>query len=251
MRAVEASKAVSLKKTPFRGGNTPPLSFVEAFNTVRLIPSQYSPNESSVLVDISRGVNLQRLFDFDDATNDRLLLEAGFRPEFDSIDEREFVHGIPYASVINAAYAHYTEEGNRFSVYGRNAWYAGLELATSQAEVIFHKTIELHEMGKVTQEVTYDEYLADFRCNLHDLRELSAKSPILSPSSYKDSQKLAENLFVQGALGLIYPSVRDHDGTCIACFRPALVTNVRKGMTYRFRWTGKETPVEIEIDVKR
>jgi hypothetical protein len=213
---------------------------------VRLIPSQYSPNEASVLADVARDVDLQKAFDFDNATNDRLLLEAGLRPEFDSIDEREFVHGIPYASVINAAYAHHTEEGNRFSVYGRNAWYAGLELATSQAEVIFHKTIELHEMGKFTQEVTYDEYLADFRCSLHDLRGLSAKSSILSPSSYKDSQKLAENLFGQRSLGLIYPSVRAPNGTCIACFRPALVTNVRKGMTHRFRWIGKDIPVEIE-----
>jgi hypothetical protein len=36
--------------------------------------------------------------------------------------------------------------------------------------------------------------------------------------------------------------VRKAGGTCIACFRPALVTNVKKDSTYRFVWTGTTEP---------
>jgi hypothetical protein len=33
--------------------------------------------------------------------------------------------------------------------------------------------------------------------------------------------------------------VRHKRGVCIACFRPALVMNVRKDRTYRFAWDAK------------
>jgi hypothetical protein len=53
---------------------------------------------------------------------------------------------------------------------------------------------------------------------------------------------LAENLLAAGSLGIVYPSVREPGGTCLACFRPALVMNVAKGASYRLRWNGETTP---------
>jgi hypothetical protein len=64
----------------------------------------------------------------------------------------------------------------------------------------------------------------------------------LDPDSYVESQALAERLLAAESLGVIYPSVRHHSGTCVACFRPALVANVRRGKTYRFTWDGDPTP---------
>lgn len=69
---------------------------------------------------------------------------------------------------------------------------------------------------------------------------------IASTYSYVQSQALAERLVEAGALGVVYPSVRRAGGTCFACFRPAPVMNVRKGATYRFRWSGDRIP---EIDL--
>jgi hypothetical protein len=59
----------------------------------------------------------------------------------------------------------------------------------------------------------------------------------LSPTSYKASEALAEQLLHEGSLGLIYPSVRKPGGTCIACFRPSVVANVRKSYRYKLTWT--------------
>ena len=44
-------------------------------------------------------------------------------------------------------------------------------------------------------------------------------------------------LLESGSLGIIYPVVRRDGGTCIACFRPSVVANVRKSTRYRLIWT--------------
>jgi hypothetical protein len=90
--------------------------------------------------------------------------------------------------------------------------------------------------------VTYDDYLADFSASFHDVRRARDFRTCLAPDSYVDSQALAEELLHAGSLGVVYPSVRHEGGTCIACFRPAVVTNVRRAKTYRFTWDGTTTP---------
>ncbi len=106
----------------------------------------------------------------------------------------------------------------------------------------FHKSIELAEVNWLEQELTYDDYLADFHAEYHDIRDDDRFADCLSQSSYVASQGLARQLFSEGSLGIVYPSVRRQGGICLACFRPALVTNVRKGSTYLFKWTGSATP---------
>jgi hypothetical protein len=90
--------------------------------------------------------------------------------------------------------------------------------------------------------MTCDDYLADFSADLHDLRDDDRFAACLAPDRYVESQELADRLLDAGSLGLVYPSVRRRNGTCVACFRPALVMNVRKAATYRFVWKGKPEP---------
>ena len=87
----------------------------------------------------------------------------------------------------------------------------------------FHKSVELAEIGTPDESITYDDYQADFAGEFHDLRETTGWSACLSPTSYVASQTLAARLLEAGALGVVYPSVRHAGGTCLACFRPALV----------------------------
>jgi hypothetical protein len=110
------------------------------------------------------------------------------------------------------------------------------------AEVGFHKTIDLLEIGVLEDETTYDDYTADFSAEFQDLRDSKRFAKYLDPQSYVASQEFAEELLAHDALGVVYPSVRHRGGTCIACFRPALVMNVRKGSCYRFVWSGDTSP---------
>lgn len=91
--------------------------------------------------------------------------------------------------------------------------------------------------------MAYDTYIADFGSEFHDIREAAAFAGCLDPGSNEESQPIAEKLLEDGSWGITYPTVRNEGGTCLACLRPALVSNVRKGETVRFEWNGTERPI--------
>lgn len=162
----------------------------------------------------------------------QLLLFAG-------IGVHELVFDVPHYHVINAAFTHAQPQGSRFNGPNRGAWYTGYSIETAQLEVIYHKAIYLSETSRFHDDVTCDDYMADFSASFHDIRGDDGRfADCLDPASYVVSQKLAEDLLTEKALGVAYPGVRHNRGTCIACFRPALVGNVRKDATYRFVLVG-------------
>ncbi len=178
--------------------------------------------------------HLQDLFQLEGATNERLLGEANLLP---GITVHELVFGIPNWHIVNAAFTHARPEGSRFNGADRGAWYCAFTLETAQAEVAFHFAQGLREVNwEESETATYREYLADFRGGFHDIRKSSAYAGCLDPASHIASQKLARELLHQGSAGLIYPSVRCRGGTCLACFRPALVVNVRKGWVVKLEF---------------
>ena len=222
----------------------PPIHPVRQVNTHRLLPAKYSHDFSSVLTRIADNQeHLDTIFALDDATNDRLLAEERGIP---GIDARELVFHVPESHIINAAFTHPNPLGARFSTPLRGAWYASFELATSKAEVLFHKTVEFAEIDwRGREELQYEDYRADFSASFHDLRSadppggLPELADCLSPTSYVASQSLAEQLLNEDSLGVVYPSVRRAGGTCLACFRPSIVSNVRKGHRYKLVWTAQ------------
>jgi hypothetical protein len=217
----------------------PPVTLVRQFDTHRLVPSRHLPGGASVLADVADADDLQAILDLDAATNDRLRAHEDRLP---AIGVEELVFAVPHADVVNAAFCHAHPLGARFSGPDRGAWYAGFALETSQAEVAFHKSVQLAEIGRFTETVTYDDYLADLTASFHDLRGARPFAACLNPRSYVVSQALAERLLGAGSLGVVYPSVRDPGGTCVAAFRPAVVGNVRRAGTWRFTWDGTPQP---------
>jgi RES domain-containing protein len=217
---------------------------IDQRDTHRLIPAQYAEGGASVLSRLTDdGELLDGIFELDNATNDRLLAESGLLP---GIDARELVFGIPSYRIINAAFCHPAPNGSRFNSADRGAWYAGFEVETSQAEVAYHKQLWLQETDWNEEEVAdYVDYRADFRAEFHDVRGARKYRDCLSPTSYVASQALAAQLLEAGSAGIVYPSVRRSGGTCIACFRPVLVTNVQMGERFAFVFADCGTPPTI------
>lgn len=185
----------------------PPTTLLHQNDTHRLIPSKYSEQGESVLMRIADDdAHLKDIFDLDDATNDRLLAENNLLP---GIGIHELVFGVPYFRIVNAAFCYAHPLGSRFNGPDRGAWYAGFEVETAQAEVAFHKAIELSEVNWFDEQATYDDYLADFSATFHDIRTDVRFQDCLSPESYVVSQGLAQGLLEAGSLGIIYPSVRE------------------------------------------
>jgi hypothetical protein len=219
-----------------RAAPLPPTSLLRRADTHRLIPSQYSEPLRALATNNAEFAELEAL---SRATDEVALAENNLLP---AIAMHELVFGVPHAHVINAAFVHAHPLGSRFNSADRGAWYAAFQLGTAQAEIAFHKTVHLAEVGRYEDEVQFDDYLADFSGGFHDLQRAARFKSCLDRNSYVASQSLAEKLLELGALGVVYPSVRRARSTCLACFDPKGVANVRKAGRYRFRWRGTPVP---------
>ena len=145
-----------------------PITLLRQYDLHHLIPSRFSEYEDSVLAPIADDADhLQKLFELDNSTNQRLLAESDCLP---GIGVDELVFGIPNFRIINAAFTCPRPEGSRFNGSDRGAWYCSFELETALAEVVFHKTVEYAEISFFNDSVSYQLYLADFACEFHDIR---------------------------------------------------------------------------------
>ena len=233
-------RGTTVRDTKVRAAQIPPQTALRQQDTVRLIPSRFADLEDSVLTPLAdNDAMLRDLFDLDNATNERLRGEYGLLP---GIGVDELVFGVPHFRIINAAYTYARPEGSRFNDGERGAWYCAFDAATALAEITFHKTVEYQEINRFDDSVTYQALLADFGASFHDLRGDPAYAPCLDPTSYIASQQLANTLLDAGSMGVIFPSVRNPGGINLACFRPALVGNVRKAAAYRLTWAGAPEP---------
>jgi hypothetical protein len=155
-------------------------------------------------------------------------------------------HGYGW-SYINAAFCYTRPTGNRFNGPERGAWYASWgkdAVPTAQAEVAWHLTRELANVGVYDNITDYRELIAGFTSRMADLRG-EGTAPCLDPdptSAYPAGQALARDMRQAGIPGLLYPSVRRRGGQCLVAFRPNLVQNIRQGATWRFTWAGTPKP---------
>lgn len=222
----------------------PRSSLLRQFDTHRLVPLAYS-DEPTLRRIAPDHRYLRQIEELDALTNEQIWAENNLLP---GIGIDELVFAVPHARIVNGAFTFAHPLGSRFSGPERGAWYAGFELKTSQAEVAFHKSLHLADIGFYYDEVTYVDYLADFTGEFHDLRDDPLFVPCLSHNSYVESQAIAHQLLNAGSLGIIYPSVRYPRGTCVACCRPATVSNVRRGKIYQFAWNGQPAPTITNIE---
>jgi hypothetical protein len=202
-----------------------------------MIPSRYP--SVGILDAIATPEDLATIFELEGWTNDRISNELGI---LHTIPLEEWVTAQPMATVIMGAFCHPRPEGGRFNDHRRGAWYCGVALKTAHAEEIFHRTRELEEIGGwFDTSVQMADYRADFDDDFHDIRGRGF-SAYLEPEDYRASQKIGASLLHSGSNGIVYPSVRDRDGLCLACFRPRLVTKVKLAAAYEYRWSGTSTP---------
>jgi hypothetical protein len=226
----------------------PPVTEVRWDDCHRLIPAVYADTDVPLLAGLAGSPgDVDALLDLAGATNARLMAQADVLPG--GIGSDELVFGVPHWRIVNAAFCHPHPLGSRFNGPDRGAWYAGQHVGTSIAEVVHHRTVDLAEIGHWELEVEYQDYLADVHAPLHDLRRPRDRRAraCLDPDSYLASQALAATLLAAGSLGVVYPAVRDPGGEALACFRPAMVGNVRAGTRYRMTWSGDPEPEVAQV----
>ena len=210
----------------------------EAFpRTVRLVSS--ARLRDAVLAPLADSADeLALLAEIEGATSSRLVAEER---GLGALSSDELVHGVPHARFINASFAYAKpREPMRFNPADRGAWYAALALETCVAEVGHHLTKALADAGDFNAVVEYGEMLASMSGVFFDLRE-AAGNPALDPDpakGYAAGNVLAARARTEGHNGIIYPSVRHADGTCIAALWPNVVQSVVQGAMVRLTWSG-------------
>jgi hypothetical protein len=221
----------------------PPTHELHLTDTCRLVPSLYPSR--GILDAVAAPEDLPLVLELESWSNDRISEELG---ALHRIPREEWVVGRPMSSVVMASFCHPRPGGFRFNSAERGAWYAADSLAAAHAEVIYHRAAELAEVGIFDARVQMRLYRADFQGVFHDVRaSVATNAPYHDPVSYVASQRLALRLLAEGSNGVIYRSVRHPGGECLACFRPALVGNVRSGAHYEYRWHGTGAPDIVRL----
>ena len=207
--------------------------------TVRLVSSgRLRPPVLAALVPAD---DIAALAEIEGATSARLLAEQRGNAGF---GRQEFLHGVPYAAFVNAAFAYAKpSQPNRFNA-SRGAWYAALEVETSMREVAYHMADFLQKSGQYKGVVEYVELYASMAGEFVDLRTVGSH-PCLDPEpaiGYPIGNAIADAAVARGLNGIVYPSVRREGGTCLVALRPHAVQSVAPGALYRFEWSGHPDP---------
>lgn len=209
----------------------PPLA-ATGFDVYRIVPSRFPP--VSVFDRIAEPGDLEAVFAVETLTNDRLRQEAG---DISVVPVEDRVVG-PGATPIMAAFTHLNPEGGRFTDQTYGAFYGGLAIGTAIAETAHHreKFLTATEAGRPI-DVDMRAYVARLDGELHDVRE-GAPTAINDPSDYGASQALGRRLRSEGSNGILFNSVRDQGGTCVAVFRPRLLSRCRQERHLTYQWDG-------------
>ncbi len=213
----------------------------EAFpRTVRLVST--ARLRDPVLLGLVDADEMNDLAEIEGATSARLITEERGS---EGLPAGELVHGVPHARFINASFVYAKpREPNRFNGADRGAWYAALAVRTCITEVGYHMTKFLADAGDFDAIVSYAEMFASMAGEFLDLRnKRDHRSLDAAPATgYPAGNALAAATRAHGLNGIIYPSVRDPNGTCTVALWPHVVQSVAQGAVWHFVWTGRPKP---------
>lgn len=212
-----------------------PVTSIEWRPCWRLIPSRFPP--SGLFDRVAAPEDLDVIFAIESLTNDRLRDEIG---DITLVPPDERVTG-PGSTPIMAAFTHLNPEGSRFTDGCYGVYYAAIDIETAIAETRFHRARFLAATHQPSLEIDMRSYAADLVAPLHDIRNRQTEMSSIytvEPTQYSSAQSLAKQLRDTGSNGIVYDSVRNQGGECVAVFRPRLLSPVKQGPHYCYVWDG-------------
>jgi len=201
----------------------------------RIIPSRFPPIE--LFERVADPADLGAIYELESLTNDRLRGEVG---DLNLVAPEDRICG-PGTSVIMAAFTHTNPGGSRFADGSFGVLYASSTLSASVAETRHHRERFLQATSEAPMELDMRVYNIDVNGELHDIRSLSDNQPALyHPEDYTASQQFGKQLYAARSWGIVYSSVRQAGGECIAVFRPRILSNCRQERHLCYVWDGEK-----------
>ena len=198
-----------------------PLSRVTWRPCWRIVSSLFPPQ--GLFDRVARPEDLETVLAIEGLTNDRLRQEAG---DISLVPEEERISG-PGTTPIMAAFTHPNPSGSRFADASYGVYYAAKSIDTTVSETRFHRERFLRATNEAPIEVDMRSYASDIDAAIHDSAWATRGWPNVSVRIRRLTvhRKRSASLFVRnGSNGIVYDSVRDPDGECIAVFRPSLLS---------------------------
>jgi hypothetical protein len=207
--------------------------------THRLIPSQFPP--IGVFDTVATTADLVAVMELVGWTNDRLVADR-----IDRLPQREWVYGVPNASIVMAAFLHVVPGGMRFNGPELGAWYASDDIRTAAAEVGHHLRRESVVRNVATMSRTYRVYTATLLGDYLDIRGQQVTRPdVYASDRYDASQKLGEDVRASDGAGLLYDSLRRRNGSNAVAHRPRNIVDIAQ--TDHFEITVLATSRTIDV----
>lgn len=198
----------------------------------RIIPSEYPPiNFFERLVDPSL---MEELFYIESLTNDRLRNEAG---DISLVPVQDRVCG-PGASIVMAAFTH-AGVASRFSDGSFGVYYAANTQHTAIAESKFHRARFLAYTREEPGEIAMRVYIGEVVKPLHDVRSDDYQA-LHATDDWAPAQIFGQAMREINSWGIVYRSVRNPGGECIAALRPPAVSIPKQGPHLSYVWDGRE-----------
>ena len=196
-----------------------PVSGVHWPRASRIVATRHPPID--LFEDIAEPEDWDAINIGEGATNARLMEAAG---QLQLVPAARRVSG-PGASQVMAPFTHVSPEwAGRFHTGLFGAYYAANRFETAVAETAYHRARFYRASGeRPGWFCQFRELIGEIRCDFADIRDVMRFADYLQPDDYRPSQQLAVTLRDSGSNGVVYPSVRDAGGECIAAFWPDCV----------------------------
>ncbi|MBB3226584.1 hypothetical protein FHW69_001174 [Luteibacter sp. Sphag1AF] len=218
---------------------SPPIRRIRWARAWRIVASRFPP--VGVFDRIADPADIDAVLAVESLTNPRLREEIGalrlVPPE-----RRVSGHG---TTPIMAAFTHLSPEGSRFSDGHWGVFYAAHSLATAIEETVFHRQNFLAATHEPPTDIEMRCYTMGIQGRLHDLR--GGWPDAHDPDSYARSVTLARQLRAEGSNGIVYDSVRDPGGVCVAAFFPDLMSPCTQAEHLIYRWDGKRIAAVLKV----
>jgi hypothetical protein len=211
--------------------------------TFRVIAHRW--NESRVADRLNSVTDRAALDEIEAISNPRIQQEYAARRKV----RPEDLAGADGNELVIASFAY--SGPSRFTDGSFGVYYAGFEERTAIAESVYH-TARFLAYTHTRATVVYKRVLmADLKGAYDDLRATPATDPIYDPDpeKYAAAQAHALVLYAANAVdGIVYASVRDAAGTCVAAFRPRLIANCNTSGFLAYAYDGAQVSEILAVE---
>jgi len=174
------------------------------------------------------------LYEIESLTNDRLRDESGDISLVSSSDRIV----VPGLNPIMGAFTHISKNcPSRFSNGSYGIYYATRTLETAIEETKFKRTKFLSFTNEEPGEIGMHVYIGGVAKPMHDIQGNQYKY-LHDSYDWQLSQKFGQSLKEADSWGIVYSSVRDLGGQCIAALRPPSITIPRSDIHLSYVWDG-------------